>query len=77
MEGRMIQQDPDFYLKVVGMMQQSKNKLQIVIHGNMLAFYLNDKRVGDISAAEFYKMTPREVWKTLGVSDEHKKNYLL
>lgn len=73
----MIQQDPDFYLKVVGMMQQSKSKLQITIHGNVLAFYINDKHVGNVNAAEFYKMTPREVWKTLGVSDEHKKNYLL
>ncbi len=73
----MIQQDPDFYLKVVGMMQQSRNKLQITIHGNVLAFYINDKHVGNVNAAEFYKMTPREVWKTLGVSDEHKKNYLL
>jgi hypothetical protein len=43
----------------------------------VLAFYINDKHVGNINAAEFYKMTPREVWKTLGVSDEHKKNYLL
>ena len=73
----MIAQDPDFYLKVVGMMQQSKNKLQITIHGNVLAFYISDKHVGNINAAEFYKMTPREVWKTLGVSNEHKKNYLL
>ena len=73
----MIQSDPDFYLKVVGMMQQSKNKLQITIHGTVLAFYLNEKHVGNINAAEFYKMTPREVWKTLGVSNEHKKNYLL
>ena len=73
----MIAQDPDFYLKIVGMMQQSKNKLQITIYGNVLAFYINDKHVGNVNAAEFYKMTPREVWKTLGVSDEHKKNYLL
>jgi catechol-2,3-dioxygenase len=73
----VIAQDPDFYLKVVGMMQQSKNKLQIVIHGNTLAFYLNDKHIGNIGAAEFYKMKPNEIWKTLGVSNEHKKNYLL
>jgi len=73
----MIQQVTNFYLKFVGTMQQSKNKLQITIHGSVLAFYINDKHVGNVNAAEFYKMTPREVWKTLGVSDEHKKNNLL
>jgi|TARA_B100001094_G_scaffold104007_1_gene100336 hypothetical protein len=67
--------DPDFYRKVVGMMQQSKQNLKINIHGNELSFWLNDKHIGNINGAEFYKMTANEIWKQLGVSNEHKKRW--
>lgn len=69
--------DPDFYRKVVGMMQQSKNNLRININGNTLSFWLSGKHIGDMNGAEFYKMTVNEVWKQLGVSNEQKKNWLI
>lgn len=69
--------DPEFYMKVVGMMQASTPKLQITVNGNRLAFYLADKYIGELTTAEFYKMKPNEVWKALGVSDVYKKGYLL
>ena len=69
--------DPDFYRKVVGMMQQSKNNLRITVNGNTLSFWLQGKHVGDINGAEFYKMTTREIWNQLGVNDDHQKKRLL
>jgi len=69
--------DPEFYTKVVGMMQASTPKLHITVNGNRLSFYLADKHIGDMSTAEFYKMKPNEVWKALGVADVYKKGYLL
>lgn len=69
--------DPEFYTRVVGMMQASTPKLQITVNGNRLSFFLADKHIGDMSTAEFYKMKPNEVWKALGVSDVYKKGYLL
>lgn len=69
--------DPDFYRKVVGMMQQTKNNLKINIHGNTLSFWMNGKHIGDMNGAEFYKMTVNEIWKQLGVDNEHKKHWLV
>ena len=69
--------DPEFYTKVVGMMQASTPTLHITVNGNRLSFYLADKHIGDMSTAEFYKMKPTEVWKALGVADVYQKGYLL
>lgn len=69
--------DPDFYRKVVGMMQASKNNLRITINGNTLSFWMQGKHIGDMNGADFYKMTANEVWKQLGVSNEQKKNWLV
>lgn len=69
--------DPDFYRKVVGMMQQSKEGLKIDITGSLMTFYLRGKRVGEMNTAEFYKMSVNEVWKTLGVSNDYKKDWLV
>jgi len=72
----MLQHDPDFYLKVIGMMQTSKNQLKITLNGNHLQFFLNGKSLGIMTTAEFYKMSVNEIWSLLGVSNEHKK-YLI
>ena len=69
--------DPEFYTKVVGMMQASTTKLHITVNGNRMSFYLADKHIGDMTTAEFYKMKPTEVWKALGVADVYKKGYLI
>lgn len=72
----MLQSDPDFYTKVVGMMQSSKNQLRITINGNQMQFFLSGKSLGIMTTAEFYKMSVNEIWSLLGVSNEHKK-YLI
>lgn len=69
--------DPDFYRKVVGMMQQSKNNLKITVSGNTLSFWLQGKHIGDLNGADFYKMTVKEIWNQLGVNHEHRKSWLL
>jgi hypothetical protein len=73
----MIQQDPEFYRKVVALNQITANKLKIVVSGDNLTFYLGEKRAGDMNTGLFFKLTPTEILKTIGVSNEHKKNYLL
>jgi hypothetical protein len=72
----MLQTDPEFYRKVVGMMQSSKMMLKIEIAGNTMNFKLNNKQLGMMTTAEFYKMTVKEIWHFLGVSDEYRKRYL-
>jgi len=69
----MIEKDPDFYRKVVGMMQSSRNLLKIEVAGNELAFSLNGKHIGKLGTAEFYRMSVKEIWSHLGVSHEHQK----
>jgi len=71
----MLQHDPDFYLKVIGMMQTSKNRLKITVTGNNLQFFLNGKSLGIMTTAEFYKMSVQEIWNLLGVSHEHRKYF--
>jgi len=73
----MIQQDPDFYLKVVALNQITANKLKVVVSGDNVTFYLGEKRAGDMSTGLFFKLTPTEILKAIGVSDEHKKSWLL
>ena len=72
----MIGQDPEFYLKVVAMNQLTTNKLKIVVAGDSVTFYLGDKRVGDMNTGLFFKLTPNEILKTIGVSNEHRKSWL-
>ena len=69
----MIEKDPDFYRKVVGMMQSSRNLLKIEVVGNELTFSLNGKQIGKLGTAEFYRMSVKEIWSHLGVSHEHQK----
>jgi len=69
----MLEKDPDFYRKVVGMMQSSRNPLKIEVVGNELIFTLGGKRIGEMGTAEFYRMSVKEIWSHLGVSHEHQK----
>ena len=73
MERVMLEKDPDFYRKVVGMMQSSKNLLKIQIQGNEMIFSLNGKLIGKMGTAEFYRMSVKEIWSYLGVNHEHQK----
>jgi hypothetical protein len=72
----VIQTDPEFYRKVVALNQVTTNKLKITVSGDSVRFYLNEKRVGDMNAGLFFKLTPSEILKTIGVSDDHKKGWL-
>ena len=72
----VLQSDPDFYLKIVGMMQTSQNMLKIEVVGNTMYFKLNNKNAGVLTTAEFYKMSVNEIWNFLGVSNDHKKGYI-
>jgi hypothetical protein len=72
----MIQTDPEFYRKVVALNQMTKRKLKITVSGNSLRFYISDRQVGDMNSGLFFKLTPNEILKTLGVSDDHKKSWL-
>ena len=52
--------------------QLTTNKLKIVVAGDNVTFYLGDKRVGDMNTGLFFKLTPNEILKTIGVSNEHE-----
>lgn len=69
----MLEKDPDFYRKVVGMMQSSRHMLRIDLNGNELSFTLNGKHIGKMGTAEFYRMSVKEIWSQLGVNHEHQK----
>ena len=73
----MIGQDPAFYRKVVALNQITTNKLKIVVSGDNVTFYLGEKRVGDMNTGLFFKLTPTEILKTIGVSNEHRKGWLI
>lgn len=72
----MIEQDPEFYRKVVALNQTSKHKLKLTVVGDNVRFFISDKHVGDINTGMFFRLTPQEIWKTLGVSSDHKKDWL-
>ena len=72
----MIQTDPEFYRKVVALNQITTRKLKITVSGDSIRFYLSDKYAGDMNAGLFFKLTPSEILKTIGVSDDHKKSWL-
>jgi len=72
----MIQTDPEFYRKVVALNQITTRKLKITVSGDSVRFYVSDKHVGDMNSGLFFKLTPNEILKTIGVSDDHKKNWL-
>jgi len=72
----MIQNDPEFYRKVVALNQVTAHKLKITVTGDSLRFYLGDKHVGDMNAGLFFKLEPMEILKNLGVSNEHRKSWL-
>ena len=73
----MIQTDPEFYRKVVALNQITTRKLKITVSGDNVRFYLSDKHVGDMNSGLFFKLTPSEILKTIGVSNEHRKGYLV
>lgn len=72
----MIQTDPEFYRKVVALNQITTRKLKITVSGDNVRFYLSDKHVGDMNSGLFFKLTPSEILKTIGVSNEHRKSWL-
>lgn len=69
----MLEKDPDFYRKIIGLNQTCKLKLTITISGPMLRFVLDGKDLGTMAAAQFYSMSVDDIWKTLGVSDGYLK----
>lgn len=69
----MIETDPDFYRKMVGMMQSSKRLLKVQVIGNTMHFSLDGKMIGELGTAEFYRMSVKEIWEYLGVSHDHQK----
>ena len=72
----MIQTDPEFYRKVVALNQITAKKLKITVSGNNVRFYISDKFAGDMNSGLFFKLTPTEILKTIGVSNDHKKGWL-
>ena len=72
----MIQTDPEFYRKVVALNQITTRKLKIAVSGDSVRFYISDKHVGDMNSGLFFKLTPSEILKTIGVSNEHRKSWL-
>jgi len=72
----MIQTDPEFYRKVVALNQITTKKLKITVSGNSVRFYIGDKFAGDMNSGLFFKLTPTEILKTIGVSNDHKKGWL-
>ena len=72
----MIQNDPEFYRKVVALNQITTRKLKITVSGDSVRFYVSDKHVGDMNSGLFFKLTPNEILKTIGVSNDHKKSWL-
>ena len=72
----MIETDPEFYRKVVALNQTSKNKLKLTVTGETIHFYLSDKHVGEMNTGLFFRLTPQEIWKTIGVSSDFKKDWL-
>ena len=72
----MIQTDPEFYRKVVALNQITTRKLKITVSGDSVRFYVSDKHVGDMNSGLFFKLTPNEILKTIGVSNDHKKSWL-
>ena len=73
----MIQTGPEFYRKVVALNQITTRKLKITVSGDSVRFYISDKHVGDMNSGLFFKLTPSEILKTIGVSNEHRKGYLV
>ena len=73
----MIQTDPEFYRKVVALNQITTRKLKVTVSGDSVRFYISDKHVGDMNSGLFFKLTPSEILKTIGVSNEHRKGWLI
>jgi len=69
----MLEKDPDFYRKVIGMMQISKHMLKIEVRGDTMYFKLNGTDIGTMNTADFYKSTVKEIWQRLGVSYDNQK----
>jgi hypothetical protein len=69
----MLEKDPDFYLKVLGMNQRSKRALKIAVTGQTVTLYLDGKCVGSMLAPEFYAMSANEIWSMIGVSNDNLK----
>ena len=72
----MIQTDPEFYRKVVALNQITTRKLKITVSGDSIRFYISDKHDGDMNSGLFFRLTPNEILKTIGVSNEHRKSWL-
>ena len=72
----MIQTDPEFYRKVVALNQITTRKLKITVSGDSIKFYISDKHVGDMNSGLFFRLTPNEILKTIGVSNEHRNSWL-
>ena len=73
----MIQTDPEFYRKVVALNQITTRKLKITVSGDSIRFYISDKHVGDMNSGLFFRLTPNEILKTIGVSNEHRRGWLI
>ena len=72
----MIQTDPEFYRKGVALNQITTRKLKITVSGDSIRFYISDKHVGDMNSGLFFRLTPYEILKTIGVSNAHRKSWL-
>ena len=72
----MIQTDPEFYRKVVALNQITTHKFKITVSGDNIRFYIGDKYAGDMNSGLFFKLTPSEILKTIGVNNDHKTSWL-
>ena len=63
----MIEQDEDFYRKVIGIMGQFKNDaVQLQIDGEKVLIFVNRKRTKiDMSISLFYKLAGNEIVKMI------------
>jgi|TARA_E500000318_G_scaffold84234_1_gene79982 hypothetical protein len=63
----MIEQDEDFYRKVIGIMGQFKNDaVQFQIDGEKVLIFVNRKRTKiDMSISLFYKLAGNEIVKMI------------
>jgi len=70
----MLEKDPDFYLKILGLNATSKNAVQVKMSGEIMTFFLNGRAIGQMSASQFYSCSVKDVWALLNVEGENVKD---
>lgn len=64
----MLDTDPEFYLKWVAICEASAlYPIRMMVVGDMITIKHKDKTLGEISTSAWFKASPEEIMKLIGV----------